>query len=50
MKARLVAYRKQTAPILPYYRAKDLLHSVDGMADMSEVAGQIDRVLGGVKS
>lgn len=45
VKARLVAYRKQTAPILPYYEAKGLLHSVDGMADMSDVAGQIDRVL-----
>jgi len=49
VKARLVAYRKQTAPILPYYKAKGLLHSVDGMADMSEVASQIDRVLVGVK-
>jgi adenylate kinase len=49
VKARLVAYRQQTAPILPYYQAKGLLHSVDGMADMSEVAGQIDRVLDGVK-
>jgi len=45
VKARLVAYRQQTAPILPYYKAKGLLHSVDGMADMSEVAKQIDRVL-----
>jgi adenylate kinase len=43
------AERQETAPILPYYQAKGLLHSVDGMADMSEVAGQIDRVLGGVK-
>jgi len=50
VKARLVAYHQQTAPILPYYRKKGLLHSVDGMADMSEVAGQIDRVLRGVKS
>jgi adenylate kinase len=49
VKARLVAYNQQTAPILPYYRAKGVLHSVDGMADMSEVARQIDRVLGGVK-
>ncbi len=49
VKARLVAYRKQTAPILPYYKAKGLLHSVDGMADMSEVARQIDRVLQTVK-
>jgi adenylate kinase len=49
VKARLVAYNQQTAPILPYYRAKGVLHSVDGMAAMSDVAGQIDRVLDGVK-
>ncbi len=49
VKARLVAYRQQTAPILPYYQAKGLLHSVDGMAAMSEVAGQIDRALDGVR-
>jgi adenylate kinase len=47
--ARLVAYRQQTAPILPYYRGKHLLHSVDGMAKMDEVARQIDTVLAGVK-
>jgi adenylate kinase len=50
VKARLVAYHQQTAPILPYYRKKGLLHSVDGMAAMSDVAGQIDRVLQGVKA
>ena len=49
VKARLVAYNQQTAPILPYYRAKGVLHSVDGMADMSEVASQIDQVIGEVK-
>jgi adenylate kinase len=48
VKARLVAYSQQTAPILPYYRAKGVLHAVDGMADMSEVAKQIDRVLAGL--
>jgi adenylate kinase len=48
VKARLVAYNQQTAPILPYYRAKGVLHAVDGMADMSEVARQIDRVLAGL--
>ncbi len=46
---RLAAYRQQTAPILPYYKAKGLLHSVDGMADMSEVARQIDQVLQAIK-
>jgi adenylate kinase len=42
---RLDAYRKQTAPILPYYRARGLLRSVDGMAAPEEVARQIDKVL-----
>src|SRR5207302_3020673 len=30
---RLAAYRDQTAPILPYYRARGILRTVDGMAD-----------------
>ena len=42
---RLGAYRKQTAPILPYYRAKGLLRTVDGMAGPQEVARQIDEAL-----
>ncbi|MGH6683835.1 MAG: adenylate kinase family protein, partial [Pseudolabrys sp.] len=42
---RLEAYRKQTAPILPYYRAKGLLKTVDGMATTREVARQIDQAL-----
>jgi adenylate kinase len=49
VKARLVAYHQQTAPILPYYAKKGLLRSVDGMAEMAEVARQIDQVLAAVK-
>lgn len=45
VKARLAAYRGQTAPILPYYRAKGILRAVDGMAPIDEVATQIERVL-----
>jgi adenylate kinase len=44
---RLAAYRQQTAPILPYYRARGLLATVNGMADPNEVARQIGRVLDG---
>ncbi len=44
---RLTAYRQQTAPILPYYRARGLLKTVDGMAEPEEVARQIDRALDG---
>jgi adenylate kinase len=43
---RLHAYHSQTAPILPHYAAQGVLRSVDGMADIDEVARQIDQVLG----
>jgi adenylate kinase len=45
MKTRLAAYHAQTAPILPYYRAKGALSEVDGMAAIDEVTRQIDAVL-----
>ncbi len=45
VKARLDAYNAQTAPILPYYKAKGRLRTVDGMADMAEVEAQIEAVL-----
>ncbi len=43
--ARLEAYNSQTAPILPYYKAKGRLYSVDGMAEMDDVQAQIEAVL-----
>ncbi|MFC3127086.1 adenylate kinase [Pseudoroseomonas globiformis] len=45
--ARLEAYHRQTAPLLPYYAAQGKLSQVDGMASMDEVARQIDAVLKG---
>src|SRR5215213_3369782 len=45
VKARLDAYHRQTAPLLPYYGANGLLRVVDGMAEMGEVAAQIETVL-----
>ena len=45
VRARLVAYREQTAPILPYYRGKGVLTSVDGMAEIDEVTRQIEAVI-----
>lgn len=42
---RLDEYHRQTAPILPHYQAKGMLRAVDGMADIDEVARQIDAVL-----
>ncbi len=47
MKTRMVAYRAQTEPLLPYYRARGVLKKVDGMAAMDEVYSQIRAVLAG---
>ncbi len=45
--ARLEAYHRQTAPLLPYYEAQGKLRGVDGMAAMDEVARQIGTILSG---
>ena len=47
MKTRMAAYRAQTEPLLPYYRAKGVLKTVDGMAAMDEVYRQISGALSG---
>lgn len=43
--ARLAAYHDQTTPLLPYYSARDVLKTVDGMVDINEVGRQIDAAL-----
>lgn len=48
VKARLQAYHEQTAPLLPYYRAKSIVETVDGSAQISDVAGRIETILDGV--
>jgi adenylate kinase len=45
VKVRLDAYRKQTAPLLPYYRKKGLLTAVDAMADIDIVTKEIEGAL-----
>ncbi|UYN93645.1 MAG: adenylate kinase [Enhydrobacter sp.] len=47
MKTRMAAYRAQTEPLLPYYKARGVLRQVDGMAAMDEVYRQIRAVLAG---
>lgn len=42
---RLKVYRDQTAPILPYYQAKGLLKTVDGMAPIDTVTFDIEMIL-----
>ncbi len=41
VRARLRAYHNQTAPLLPYYRAKGLLVTVDGMAEIDRVTNDL---------
>ena len=45
--ARLDAYHRQTAPLLPHYAAQGKLRQVDGMAEMDEVTRQLAALLGG---
>jgi adenylate kinase len=44
---RFEVYRQQTAPILPYYRAKGILVTIDGMAEMDAVTRQIEKIIAG---
>jgi adenylate kinase len=42
---RLDAYDNMTAPLLPYYQAKNILCHVDGVGSPDEVSARIDRVV-----
>ena len=44
-RTRLEAYNNQTAALLPYYGAKDLLKEIDGMAAINTVAASIEALL-----
>ena len=46
LKVRLMAYYKQTSPLIGYYYAKGQLQSVDGLESIDDVAGSIAKVLG----
>ncbi len=45
VKSRLMAYYRETAPLIGYYYAKKKLKSVDGMAPIDEVTRQINEAL-----
>lgn len=46
LKVRLMAYYKQTSPLIGYYHAKGQLSSVDGLGTIDAVKGEIAAVLG----
>ena len=45
LKTRLMAYYRETAPLVGYYYAHGLLKTVDGMAPIAAVTRQIDELL-----
>ncbi len=45
VRSRLVAYREQSAPVLPFYQDKGVLQSVGGMGGMDEVFDQIKEIV-----
>jgi len=45
LRQRLAAYRQQTAPLVAYYRKKNMLRTVNGMAPIADVAAAIDKAL-----
>ena len=44
-KNRLGVYRKQTAPVLPFFEGKGLLRKIDGMAPVDQVTEAIDKAI-----
>jgi adenylate kinase len=45
LRTRLMAYYKETSPLLGFYFAKGQLTSIDGMGEIAEISGEIDKVL-----
>jgi len=45
LRTRLMAYYKQTSPLIGYYHAKGLLRNVDGLGEIEDVAAEIAAVL-----
>ena len=49
VRQRLKNYHDLTKPILPYYRDKGALRTVDGLAEFDEVSRQIEAVVGQIE-
>ncbi len=45
MRTRLLAYYKDTSTLVGYYHVKRLLRPVNGLGEIDEVAGEIERIL-----
>lgn len=45
---RLKAYNAQTAPLIDYYAARGTLTSIPAMGEITEIAGQLNAIVGGL--
>lgn len=45
LRKRLQVFHQQTAPIIPYYKGKNLLQSIDGMANVDDVSASLEQIL-----
>ncbi|MCC7086924.1 MAG: adenylate kinase [Pirellulales bacterium] len=45
IRERMAAYRRQTEPLLDYYRNRKLLHSIDGLGTIDEVSTRLNLVV-----
>jgi adenylate kinase len=50
LKTRLMAYYRDTSPLIGYYYAKGKLNSIDGLKDINIVAEEIGLILNGINS
>ncbi|TCP34881.1 adenylate kinase [Sphingomonas sp. BK235] len=46
VRTRMAEYRAKTAPIIPIYESRGLVRRVDGMAEIGQVTGAIESILG----
>ena len=47
VRTRMTEYRGKTAPILPIYEERGLVHRIDGMADIAHVSAAIEGIIAG---
>jgi len=46
VRSRLADYHRQTAPIIDFYRDREMLVSVDGMAEIDQVTEKLETIVG----
>ena len=47
LKVRLDAYNEQTAPVIDYYRSRNVLRTIDGLQPVDAVTSELFRMIGG---